>query len=81
MEDNHRLTVVSYNLHGFNQGEAYSKSLCESYDIIFVQEHWLAPFDLDKLRILLDNKICFSSSAMNDIISKDCLIGRPFGGG
>jgi len=80
MEDNHRLTVVSYNLHGFNQGEAYLKSLCESYDIIFVQEHWLAPFDLDKLRILSDNKICFSSSAMNDIISKDCLIGRPFGG-
>ena len=24
--------------------------------------------------------ICFASSAMNDVISRDCLLGRPFGG-
>ena len=41
------LKIVTYNLHGINQGKMYLTSLCEEYDVVFVQEHWLAPFDLD----------------------------------
>ena len=80
MENNHQLSVVSYNLRGFNHGKVLLSSLCTSYDIIFVQEHWLAPFDLDKLNTVNPDMLCFASCAMGDIISRDCLIGRPFGG-
>jgi len=75
-----QLTVVSYNLHGFNQGTILLKSLCSTRDILFVQEHWLAPFDLDKLNAVNPNMICFASTTVDDAVSRDCLVGRPFGG-
>jgi len=80
MENKYRLHVATYNLHGFNQGCEYLKVLCSSCDIIFTQEHWLAPFDLGSLNDVDSNMICFASSAMDKAISTDCLRGRPFGG-
>ena len=80
MADCHRLSVITYNLHGFNQGHVYLASLCMEYDIIFIQEHWLASFDLNRLYCVCDNAVCFASSAMDDVITRDCLHGRPFGG-
>jgi len=80
MEDSRQLTVVSYNLHGFNQGKVLLRSLSSSSDILFVQEHWLAPFELDKLNTMNSNMICFASTAMDDAVSRDCLFVRPFGG-
>jgi len=76
----HSLSVATYNMHGFNQGRSYLSSLCADVDIIFVQEHWLATFDLNRLYSVHDNMVCFASSAMDDVISQDCLHGRPFGG-
>ena len=49
MADKGRLTIASYNLHGLNQGISFLECLCNDYDFVFVQEHWLAPFDLDTL--------------------------------
>ena len=40
----------------------------------------LAPFDLKYLNNLYDGAICFASSAMEDLVSRGCLRGRPFGG-
>lgn len=37
--------VVTYNLHGFNQGKIMLKELCDRFDIITVQEHWLCGYD------------------------------------
>ena len=71
---------MSYNLHGFNQGKVLLSSLCNLYDIVFVQEHWLASFNLDKLNTVTSDMICFASTAMDDAITRDCLFGRPFGG-
>ena len=36
-----KLSVLSYNMHGFNQGYPYLTETCEAdlYDIIFIQEH------------------------------------------
>ena len=46
-------SVVSYNLHGYNQGAPLLKSMCSSnefnIDCICIQEHWLTPFNLNKL--------------------------------
>ena len=80
MDDLRGLSVATYNLHGFNQGHAYLTSLCTDCDIVFIQEHWLASFDLNRLYRVCDNAVCFASSAMDDVISRDCLHGRPFGG-
>ena len=43
------INICSYNMHGFNCGVSYVKSLCENYDIIFLQEHWLLSCNLFKL--------------------------------
>ena len=74
------LSVATYNMHGFRQGYDCLVNLCMNCDIVFVQEHWLAPFDLCYLDQVCQDMICYSSSALTDSISKGCLRGRPFGG-
>ena len=80
MEGKHRLSVASYNLHGLKQGITYLEHLCNDYNIIFVQEHWLAPFDLSCLDKIGKHMVCYASSAMDTAVSHSCLKGRPFGG-
>lgn len=80
MEDRHRLTVVSYNMHGFKQGCNYLTDLCNEFDIVYIQEHWLASFDLDRLSNVSTNMTVYACSAMDKDISGGCLMGRPFGG-
>ena len=78
----HRLVVVSYNLHGFNQGSHGIKDMISTFmpDIIMVQEHWLTPDNLCKLSELSNNYFVFGSSAMASCVSAGPLRGRPFGG-
>jgi len=78
--ETHSLSVSTYNLNGLNQGRWLLELLCSKNDCVFVQEHWLAPFDLHCLYDLCDDTICFASSAMDTAISRGCLHGRPFGG-
>ena len=75
------LRLATYNLHGLRQGHEYLVDLCTNHDIVLIQEHWLASFDLHKLDNVCDNMVCFSSSAMDKVISQGPLRGRPFGGG
>ena len=37
------LKLASYNMHGWKNGLSMLDSLCDSNDIIFLQEHWLLP--------------------------------------
>jgi len=73
------LTIATYNLHGINQGRCFLESLCSSSDTVFVQEHWLALFDLHQLYNIHDDTICYTSSAKDAAISRGCFRGRPFG--
>jgi len=68
--ETHRCVVVSYNLHGYNQGFYGIKDLVNvsSPDVIMVQEHWLYPSNLFKLDEVASGYISFGSSAMNDKI-------------
>lgn len=77
-----RLVVISYNLHGINQGRTGITELISKIepDAIMVQEHWLTPDNLYKLNELSSNYFVFGSSAMNACITKGPLVGRPFGG-
>ena len=77
-----RLIVVSYNLHGFNQGRPGIVDLINKIepDAIMIQEHWLTLDNLYKLNNISDDYIVFGSSAMNACVSTGPLIGRPLGG-
>ena len=54
--------------------------MCENYDIIFLQEHWLLSCNLFKLEEIDKNFECFSVSAMDNKAGSGILVGRPFGG-
>jgi len=55
-------------------------NLCFLSDIIAVEEHWLAPYNLDKFTNINSEFKVHSWSAMTDKISSGFLTGRPFGG-
>ena len=73
--------VISYNMHGFNQGQSTLKSLCaDEYDIIFVQEHWLTPDKNNNVLCFSSNYTGFGISAMVNKVSSGIFYGRPHGG-
>ena len=51
-----------------------------TYQVIFVQEHWLTPDQLYKLCTISPEYTCVGISAMEDVLANDMLRGRPFGG-
>ena len=80
--NNQSLSVLTFNMHGFNQGVDFlSEALSsELYDIIFIQEHWLNDDDLYKLSNLSTKYVLFGESAMGKSITTGVLQGRPYGG-
>jgi exonuclease III len=72
--------LVTYNMHGMNQGCAMLMELSLSYDVIFCQEHWLLSSQLHKLNDMIDGFYCISVSSMDDACCRGVLRGRPFGG-
>jgi len=47
----YQLKLLSFNMHGFNQGFSVIENLVENDlpDLFLVQEHWLTPENLYKL--------------------------------
>ena len=76
------LNTVTYNMNGFNQGRPILQHLCETVlpDIVLLQEHWLTTESLIDLLCFSPNYIGFGSSAMDSVLEKQILRGRPFGG-
>jgi Reverse transcriptase (RNA-dependent DNA polymerase)/Endonuclease/Exonuclease/phosphatase family len=76
------LTVISYNLHGLNQGTPGINEVISKIrpDVFLTQEHWLTPDNLDKLNLLSRDYFVFGSSAMITAVCSGPLYGRPFGG-
>ena len=77
-----RPVIISYNLHGYNQGLTGLYDLINLLqpDIIMIQEHWLSPGNLYKLDNISSDYFVFGSSAMNDRLTAGPLLGRPYGG-
>ena len=75
------LSIISYNMHGFNQGFSTVRDLSASStpDIFLLQEHWLTPANLNKFDIF-SNYFAFGTSAMSSAVESGILYGRPFGG-
>jgi len=74
------IRVVSYNLHGFNQGIPVLRQLSVESEIILMQEHWLSSDMLYRIDALLPEFLCFNHSSMDKVCSADVLRVRPFGG-
>ena len=76
------LCVVTYNMHGFNQGFSTVKDLCLSVspDIFLLQEHWLTPANFNKFDNIFPEYFTFGNTAMANSIERGILKGRPFGG-
>ena len=75
------LSIVSYNMHGFNQGLHAVENMIDIYhpDVFLLQEHWLTPANLCKFAMFGDYNM-FGSSAMNSTVESGMLVGRPYGG-
>jgi hypothetical protein len=71
--------LITYNMHGYNQGAPYLTELCSCADVIFIQEHWLGSDDFHLLNVD-SNFTFFSSSAIDSVVNNAVLVGRPFGG-
>ena len=41
-----KLSVVSFNCHGYHNGLSYIPVLLESFNIVLLQEHWLSDSEL-----------------------------------
>jgi len=76
------LKLVSYNMRGFFQGHPVIEDLIsdENPDIIFAQEHWLTPANLNKFELYFNDFFTFGISAMSTAVESGMLRGRPFGG-
>ena len=56
------LHISTWNCRGFNCSEAYLRHLSNQSDIILLQEHWLWPFEVQKLSSTIDSFPAFGVS-------------------
>jgi exonuclease III len=85
MEALNNLSIVTYNMHGYNQGCELINTWCNQpkpllFDCIFLQEHWLNTESLYKLNTLSTEYTSFGVSGMASELNSNILKGRPYGG-
>ena len=74
--------MITYNMHGVNQGLLYLQSLCSlDTSVILLQETWLnLETSHNMFNQFADKYHVFCSSGMESKQSSEILKGRPFGG-
>ena len=78
MANSSGLRLCTYNCRSIKSSLYDVKLLCDNHDIVFVQEHWLLPFELSMLSSIHSDFHGFGVSAVDT--SVDLLVGRPYGG-
>ena len=72
------LNFTSYYSHGYGPGRfEYIQYLCDNFDFVFVQEHWLLNKQLDLFDKKLNGIKSHCISSMDDSL---LIHGRPYGG-
>lgn len=69
---------ASFNCKSIKRSYLHVRDLCEKYDIIALQEHWLLPDDVDFLQNIHPDFGYHGVSAVDT--SAGILVGRPYGG-
>ena len=72
------LSISTFNCRSVKSSITEIYDLCCVNDFVFIQEHWLLPFELDVLNNLHPSFLATSKSAVD--VTSDVLIGRPYGG-
>lgn len=72
------LSLATFNCQGHGPDRvAYISKLCETNDIVLLQEHWLPDEQISSFESKIDGICCHGVSGM---ASNELLIGRPYGG-
>ena len=71
------LRCISYNCRGWNSGLITLRSLVDSFDVCFLQEHWLISNHLHRVNEFSSDFLSVGISGMDDSV---LLSGRPYGG-
>ena len=71
------LKIVSFNCNGVSSKLPVIANLCESADLVLLQETWLLPVDQNLLDSVSSEFCSFSSSSVD---MNELLQGRPYGG-
>lgn len=78
MEGNRRFSCVTFNCRSVKNSLFEVNKLCNMYDVVFLQEHWLLPNELDYLNNVHPDFLSVGKSAVD--IGRDIIVGRPYGG-
>ena len=71
------LRCCSFNCRGWNSGSVFLKDYLDSFDLCFVQEHWLHSDNLNQINSINSDFLSVSVSGMD---SGSLLCGRPYSG-
>ena len=71
------VSFCTFNCRSIKSSTVEVKNLCESHDIVAIQEHWLLPFELDESSNIQVEFLSTGTSAVN--VSQNGLVGRPYG--
>ena len=74
------LTLMSYNMHGLNQGRSTVIDFRDCVDIFMLQEHWQTPANMTRFGQLFPDYCAFGVFALEERVQAGPLIGRPYGG-
>jgi len=72
------LQICTFNCRSVKNCLPVLRELCDRFDFILLQEHWLLPDELGLLNNIHEDFLSFGVSAVD--VSRDVLVGRPFGG-
>lgn len=72
------LKMATFNCRSVKTSVDEVRQLCDSCDIVMIQEHWLLPHDLGMLSMVHPEFLAVAKSSVN--VTDNILIGRPYGG-
>ena len=72
------LRLCTFNCRSVKSSICEVQSLCNDHDIVCLQEHWLLPNELNLLSNIHPEFMSTGISAVD--VSRNILVGRPFGG-
>ena len=70
---------ASYNLHGFNNSRSMLEALCNDNNVLFLQEHWLLPNNVNLLNNIDNRFTSYTISGICDMDQFVCNGGHPYG--
>ena len=59
-EKNRGITIATCNIEGVKTNAPFLQFLCDNFDIVFLQEHWMWEFQKHELSIITKNKDNFT---------------------